>query len=559
MGWQDDLRDVVEQRGDDLQQVAADRLSVAPVFPGAPGPTDATDPSVPALPADAGHRNPDDPPDDESEDAPPVLDPAVVERVFDDAIVTVFVHRARTAGPPPDRSPGVRIVVGSHVDELADAVQREIEDLVPLDEDAERDLAALRDVGPATTPAGPAAERLAPPPPARRPRPRATRPLTPPRPPRERTPDLVARVRARRRARLLRAVAVGAAVALVAGALCLPLLRDDGPPAVAAPDAGPLCPARLGLDKDPLVPVTLDPVRDTVVSGGTWTASYRVASGSFPVRAGDLAPSVWLTSGDRVVGLGNRVEPSGATEGATSDTKAGRPGTGTARTTVRFASCATGDPMPAGPYQAVVSSTVTDTEGRQQRLVSEPVGVTVISTVPDGAQPEWLAGSPLACGESVTDLVVRTADVDVDGLSTVRVRASGSGLDVVVRNDGDKPLSLGGPAHAVALWVQDGRVVGVGADDQQPGLRRIAPGGTLALPIPRWDVTDYCRSAPGGEHPFPLEPGVYQVVPYARYIANYDVGVAKWYLGTDDATTVLVTADHRVEPLPSADATVAGR
>ncbi|MFD2026890.1 RNA polymerase sigma factor [Promicromonospora aerolata] len=163
------------------------------------------------------------------------------------------------------------------------------------------------------------------------------------------------------------------------------------------------------------------------------------------------------------------------------------------------------DARPAGTYDVYALLPWTDfsaDEGGHHMAVSEPVTmvvpeVEVPEEVPltvdirDGFQPEWLAGTSLACGAHASDIPAgpRTPWVR-SGLELSAASTSGGGdpdEEVTVtftETDGEAVDTTRTPFATV--WLSDGRVVGVGRDVwSEPVERlRVDANGTASVVVP---------------------------------------------------------------------------
>ena len=511
--WEDELRAVVEHRGRALLGHADALLT----------PTEPTMPPT-AEPDGTG------------------VDPALELTV--DALVRAFRRRGRRAGGEHGT---VRLVTDDDLDSLAAAVRREQDGLAH----APRGTSTVPDA-PAPSPDDGPSDALS-----------------------ARLPELVARVRVvRRRARRQALVGVAAAVVVAAlattAAVGRPWDRATPDPAPTATPYAGACGAALPTGAS-LLPVTLDAVEPpdrTVVADQTWRASYAGDASALTdddrATLGTMRPEVVLTQGGRVVGLGvNTGEALTMAPDGTSSTDEIRwpglasPGPGSVpgdlgrfsdhgvgdgetSVAVRFVPCGGGS-MPAGSYRAYLYGT----DGAEAHVLPEAAAVTVLADAPTGYQPPWLAGSALACGESVDEFLTRImgrtftrlelgdATFHDDEMSYTFTNTSGSGQHLVL------------PRRAAIAWVQRGRIVGVGGDERGTDPTPVAAGKTVHLSTRPWDTTDRCAQ-PDGARSRRLAPGSYRVFAYARVPATQPDQPDDWFIEWSGPTSVVVAADGSV-------------
>ncbi|PJI84748.1 hypothetical protein [Luteimicrobium subarcticum] len=178
-------------------------------------------------------------------------------------------------------------------------------------------------------------------------------------------------------------------------------------------------------------------------------------------------------------------------------------------------------------------------------VVSDPVPLRVLSDQPFGYQPPWLTGSELACGESVDDFEARIADRMQVSLQPARVDVGSSGTRYTYQLlliEPAQPVRVAAPTRMAVAWVRDGVIVGVGPEERGLGYRTMRSGDVLHLTA-RWDTTDHCDPE-GATH---LPAGTYQVLAYARF-ATPDApdgpdGNGAWSIVGSGAARVVVAAD----------------
>jgi hypothetical protein len=338
-------------------------------------------------------------------------------------------------------------------------------------------------------------------------------------------PEVVARVRvARRRGR--RRALLGSAAVVVMAALATTAAATrpwDGPAPAPTRYAG-ACGTTLPSGKSLLrVRYNSDWAgQRTIVADQSWDAEFEAeldpGSAPDPTKPGPLdalTPEVVLVRGGKVVALGvSTGEKSQDGDGDAlpaprfSDLAAGSP----AYVSVRFAACDGGD-LAAGTYQARLFAT---TDDGSAHMVSDAATLTVVPTVPDGYQPTWLAGSPLACGEKADDFVLRAHALAPDRIDPAGSGVYDDGFAVLLKNGSTKPLTLRLPRRATVAWVQHGRIVGVGPDERAARTTTVGAGRVVQVPARPWKTTDYCTASADGAKPGHLAPGTYEAIVYTR-------------------------------------------
>jgi len=363
-----------------------------------------------------------------------------------------------------------------------------------------------------------------------------------------RLPEVVAQVglarrRGRRRA-LLGSAAVVVVAALATTAAATRPWDRPAPTPTSTPYAG-ACGAALPTGHS-LMPVRYDAEASssttTVLPDSTWDAAFTTEATLTGDQIGvleTLTPEVVLAQHGKIVALGASTGDEKYQDEDGDDTSTPPwPGEGDwvgldsddvdveptpTSYAVRFTACDGGTVKP-GAYQAYLFATADD---QKQHVLSDATALTVLPPTPDGYQPAWLAGSPLACGEKADDFVLRAAAFPVDQLDQVGSAFYDDGEAIILRNNGaSRKVKV--PRGAVA-WVQDGRIVGVGPDERATTATTVHHGTQVEVSARPWDATDYCTPTTG-DKPGHLPAGTYQAILYARIPADDPSEPDRWVI-----------------------------
>ncbi|GAA4842356.1 hypothetical protein GCM10023221_20400 [Luteimicrobium xylanilyticum] len=362
-----------------------------------------------------------------------------------------------------------------------------------------------------------------------------------------RVPEVVAHVRAAR-SRGRRRALVGSAAVVVVAALATTAFAarpwDRSPTPAPSPTATPYagaCGSNLPKGKSALR-VRYDRTwadESEIVADQTWDAAFEADGDVNAAVRGtldSLTPEVVLTRDGKVVALGVDV-PGSATAGdppaSFSDLVAGSP----AYVAVRFAAC-DGGALAPGRYQAHLFAT----DG-SAHVLSGAAGLTVLSTVPEGDQPAWLAGSPLACGEKADEFVVRAGALAPERIDQAGGAVYDDGFAVLLRNGSRRARTLELPRRAVVAWVQHGRIVGVGPDERATHTVTVGKGKLVRVAARPWDTTDYCTGSADGTKPGHLPPGTYQALVYTRVPATDASDPDRWVVDDWRGNDIVIRRD----------------
>jgi hypothetical protein len=505
--WEDELRRLVAERGDDLtaSAVRASARTAATIAAS----------SLVVSPA-ASEASPD-----------PAPEPGAM---LEDALVRVYSRR-RASAREPDAAVGpgsVRLVTDDELDEPLAEVRRALASAsgaVDLFDDDPLDAADTR----AEDPPGVDVSAVVGPP--------AGIDL----------PAVVARVRTRRR----RAVVGWSTGTGLAAALAVVLVVTGGgsDPSAATTHTATSVPitdacatlgapgthtANVSPGTDRTLNVHLSTQTDAVTATDPWVGAALDTTGTNPnhVDLGDVAPWPLLTRDGVVVGAATQPASAFADGPAAMDAP--------------FEACS-GPTLAAGQYLVVIDQPVRVGKDVYQ-LTSNAVPVTVLTDVPAGHQPPWLVGSPIACGMSFDELRERTQDVTPANLVPEGAYVDAHGLLYSFVNNAVETATYLGQRTASLLWVKDGVVRGVGRDASgSTGTVAVRGQTVLTLASGGWPTTDYCSPSPDGTYRHALPAGRYLVYGYARIGSPADPGDrSAWWVQRSGPAYVTVGADGTV-------------